>query len=118
MKLLLDNKADVNTKAATVDSRTALQTAVEGGYIEIVKLLLDYGADVDDIDNGRTALQTTAESGYTNIVKLLLDNGTNVNNVGNGRTALQTAAGSGYIDIVNTLMTMSGLESIYFKHGR
>lgn len=60
---------------------------------EMVKLLLDHGADVSSInENGDTALHLTE---YSNIVKLLLDKGANVKIVNKlGKSPLHIAAGN------------------------
>lgn len=83
-ELLLANKTDVD---AQVDGRTALGVAVERGDIKLVKLLLDYKANVNTItDSGWTALRAATEGGHTDIVELLLSNRAT-------RTALGTGVG-------------------------
>ena len=48
--------------------------------IEIVKLLLEHGADINLPDNyGHTALMMASLEGNTEIVRLLLDQGADVN---------------------------------------
>ena len=50
------------------------------GYVDIVPLLLDEGADVNTKDNdGQTAIMWASASGYTDIMKMLSGKGADVN---------------------------------------
>jgi len=64
------------------------------GHTEIVRLLIDKGADVNLLDkNGETALMGAAGAGHTEIVKVLIDKKANVDTKNNnGVTALIKAA--------------------------
>ncbi|KAK0640651.1 ankyrin repeat-containing domain protein [Cercophora newfieldiana] len=91
-------------------SRSNLQQAVELGASEIVKLLIDAGADINEPPadhGGATSLQLAAIMGYLGIAKHLLDLGADVNAAGSdrrGRTALEGAAENGRIDIIQLLL--------------
>jgi ankyrin repeat protein len=64
------------------DSRgwTALIHATGNNHADMLKLLIDNGADVNAKDkDGRTALLTAATWNYINIAKMLIDNGANIN---------------------------------------
>ncbi|XP_067872528.1 KN motif and ankyrin repeat domain-containing protein 3 [Heterodontus francisci] len=64
---------NVNAKASQA-GQTALMLAVSHGRIEMVKALLNCGADVNSQDNeGSTALMCACEHGRVEIVKVLLD---------------------------------------------
>ena len=53
---------------------TALQLAAEEGHWEVVKLLLEAGADKDATDNaGYTALDSASANGHSEVVSLLLE---------------------------------------------
>ena len=76
------------------DQRTALRAAAWGGHEEIVKALLQHGADVNRTDDeGRTALIAAAYMGHSEIVEHLLDYGAEIDHAdSDGRTALSVAA--------------------------
>jgi ankyrin repeat protein len=58
---LLDKGADVNAKSGD-QGRTPLIVAVLGGYTDIVRALLERGADINEKDNsGKTALELAEE---------------------------------------------------------
>ncbi|KAH7411528.1 ankyrin repeat-containing domain protein, partial [Cadophora sp. MPI-SDFR-AT-0126] len=96
IQLLLEHKADVNAPGS--DYGDALQIAIQTNDIEIVKILLSAGADVNVKRTGGvdcTALMTAASSPWadTTMIKLLLDHGADINAVGGlGGTALCAAA--------------------------
>ncbi|XP_021373443.1 uncharacterized protein LOC110463285 isoform X2 [Mizuhopecten yessoensis] len=63
---------DINARASK-DGQTALMLAVSQGRTEMVKLLLENGANVNAQDNeGSTSMMVGCEHGYTEIVKLLM----------------------------------------------
>ena len=121
-KLLLDKGVDPNSKdlynrtalhyavrgsriGATPFKRTDKNYTIKGGYIDIVKLLLDKGVDLNNKDiYDFTVLHYAIEGGYTDIVKLLLDKGMDPNNKSRDNTALDYAIEGGYIDIVKLLI--------------
>ncbi|RDW66000.1 hypothetical protein BP6252_09635 [Coleophoma cylindrospora] len=73
VELFLRAGADPNS--IQPDNRyTALHKAAEGGDVEIVKLLVERGADVNaELPGGLTALHLASEKGHDDIVKLLFD---------------------------------------------
>ena len=90
--------------------RSNLQMAVELGSLEIVKLLIDAGASVNEPpgkDRGATSLQLAAIKGHPRIAKYLTDRGADINAAGaeyGGRSALEGAAEHGRIDMVHLLL--------------
>jgi len=92
---------------------TALTLVAYKGYINLVKLLLEYGADVKSTDG--FALQVAAAQGHEEIVKELLERGFDVNactaneNFHAG-TALQAAAEAGRLDIVKLLLKQNNVN--------
>ncbi len=91
-KLLLQHGANVNAIAAS--GNTALLVACVGaGQYEIVKFLLDNGADPFAINNkGQTALFRTATFGDTATARMLVNKGIDINaKTLNKETAMETA---------------------------
>lgn len=75
MKLLLDHGAQVNQVNRDSGS-TALYAAAAFGSDEIVKLLLERGADPSICGtNGKTALQVAVENGFSGAAGLLRERG-------------------------------------------
>ena len=76
------------------------------GNLEIVKSLIEQGADVNakDID-GWTALIRSSKKGYLEVVKYLIDKGADVNaKTNNGTTALMNSSDEEHLDIVKYLI--------------
>eukprot|EP00964_Phaeocystis_antarctica_P065113 scaffold39231_cov60-Phaeocystis_antarctica.AAC.2 len=76
------------------------------GHTEVVQLLLDKGAPVDEkTESGRTALMWASNNGHTEVVKLLLDKGASVNEKDKeGSTALMGASQYGRTGVVVLLL--------------
>ncbi len=75
VRLLLDNGSDPNILPNTEDplgNQPALETAVQSGNIENIKLLLEHGAHI------RNSLATAIEINRLDIVKLLVEHGATV----------------------------------------
>ena len=110
-ELINDKETDINAigeygmNIFTIDF-TALMIAVENGYTEIVKSLLDKGADPNLIArNNCTALIVAAECGYTEIVELLLSKKAKPDlKDKNNCTALIYAASYGHTKTVKILL--------------
>ena len=97
VKLLLENGA-----AAEQGNPKPLCIATVGGYLDIVEVLLDAGADVNTTTpTGLTVLHVAASEGYTAIVEALCDRGADRHKkTANGVTALQMASANQHFDIV------------------
>jgi len=96
-KLLIDKKADVNTKDNS--GKSALMWATDTGDIELATMLIRSGADVNAKDeNGDTALIYALKFDRYEIFNLLMVNGANIAN------DLLTAAKNGYPDIVSAII--------------
>lgn len=75
VKYLLSKGAKPSLKS---DEGAPIHSAALNGYAEIVKLLIDKGAKVDETDKGgHTPLHFASREGKTEVVKLLLEHGAN-----------------------------------------
>ena len=69
----IKNGSDINIKH---EGKSILSIAIKDGKVELVRLLLEKGADGSATDNdGRTALVLASARGNTEIVRLLLEKG-------------------------------------------
>jgi ankyrin repeat protein len=69
--LLLTRGAEVDVQG-TLEGFTALMTAAAEGQVEVVRCLLDHGADRSIVDvDGDTALTFARQNGHTEVVALL-----------------------------------------------
>ncbi len=78
----------------------SLRIASERGHAEVVKMLLDAGADVHTYSD--TALRWASERGHVEVVRTLLERGANVRACDD--RALLTAAYKGHIEVVKMLL--------------
>jgi hypothetical protein len=99
LKAFLDKGVDVNTKSRY--GATALSFACDKGHVEVVKLLLERGAEADVRDTFYKATPMTwaASKGFAEIVKLLLDKGSKEK-----AQALMIGAGSGFAEVVQVVL--------------
>ncbi|KAF4547063.1 Ankyrin repeat-containing protein 17 [Elsinoe fawcettii] len=102
----------------TQESGSALRLAVENGHSEVVRILLQYGADPNAATSGHRftyPLQAAAGLGFAEIVSLLLDNDAEVGSCGYASfhdddadeyncDALAAAAVGGHMEIVRRLL--------------
>jgi tetratricopeptide (TPR) repeat protein len=97
---LLDKGADV--KVENISGDTPLKLAVGINRIDVVRTLLDKGADVDASAGGLTPLMIAGMDGYADIARLLIDKGANVNAADNwGGTVLKWASCGGFASGAN-----------------
>ncbi|KAK6522464.1 hypothetical protein TWF281_003025 [Arthrobotrys megalospora] len=106
VKMLLE-EFGANANATGAEYGNALTAAAFDGTLEIVRMLLDHGADVNS-PNG-WALQTAAEQGHLEVVTLLVERGANVSACLDEAkfylgTALQAACQAGQVEIVAFLL--------------
>lgn len=114
-------EAGANPSGVDFEGISILETAVANGSTDIVRLLLEKGAEVEVHERSRTifpgwvisprgsafvnALQSAAYRENLEIVQLLLQKGADVNAPGGDYgSALQVAASTGNLDIVSLLL--------------
>lgn len=107
VSLLVDRKANIEHRAKT--GLTPLMEAASGGYVEVGRVLLDKGADVNapPVPSSRdTALTIAADKGHYRFVELLLSRHAAVD-VKNkkGNSPLWLACNGGHLDVVQLLVS-------------
>jgi uncharacterized protein len=117
LKALIATGVDVNAYREKgvwkENGRTVLIIAIHEGHLEIVRKLLESGANPNliDEDSGTTPLISAIRGQYTDIVSLLLQVGADVNaKDSNGNTALKIAKEKGSTEIVQLLLKVGATE--------
>ena len=103
VRFLLGQRVNPNAEA---DGTSALGAAALTGNAELVRVLLEAGAEIDHkSSDGRTALLTACLTGKMEIIRQLLDRGANVNvRAIDGRTCLNFAAIRNLPELVELLL--------------
>ena len=106
VKAFLDKGMDVNARSPY--GATALSFVSDKGHIEVARLLIERGADVNVRDTfyGEVPLGWAADKGHVEIVKLLLDKGaTGIDRV------LTTGVFSGNKEMVRVALDRGGIKA-------
>ena len=78
VRRLLEHGADPNTRDDNHPNSTPLHRAMDRGWLEVTRLLLSHGANVDEKNKeGRTPFQVASSKGHVEMMKLLLEHGAN-----------------------------------------
>jgi uncharacterized protein len=100
--------AGVNVSEPDANGDAPLVMAAYEGHTEIVRLLLEAGADVTAVDPGMkaTALHAAAYAGRTDAARLLIEHGVEIDRQGpkNGYTALHDAIWQNNIQTARVLI--------------
>ncbi|HLK55779.1 MAG TPA: ankyrin repeat domain-containing protein [Chthonomonadaceae bacterium] len=124
MKLLLDAGADIHATGHA--GATALSSAAFSGNVEMVRLVVSHGADVNNNDDwrGRTAIMAAAEYGHYAAVDYLLRHGAKINVRSHdedekpGDTALTLAAREGHLDVLKLLLARGARRDLPGPDGK
>src|SRR5216684_202725 len=105
VEFLLKNGADVKTAARNAQKVTALHGAVARRDVEIVKMLLEAGADPNARqESGFVPLHDAAANGHAALVELLLKQGARADaKTDDGKTAGEMAAERGHKELAEML---------------
>lgn len=101
--------AGASLNARDINGLTPLHTLAGYGNIELIKLLIEYGADIDDHTThiGNTPLHIAAWEGQIKAIEVLVAAGADINiHNFNGYTPLHNAAGNTSVDIVMLLLRL------------
>jgi ankyrin repeat protein len=111
-KLLIEHGADINARTT---EGTVLQSLIKkkgDSSSDMVKLLLESGAKLQEFSFGNTELHLAALIGASNIAQLLIEHGANINAKNDyGHTALYYAARHGYRNVADVLIAMGANKS-------
>jgi ankyrin repeat protein len=108
---LLEGGADV--QRGNSDGYNALHEAANNGHLDVCRLLLDKGAEMNRIGGGykETALHRAARHGRMSVLQLLVGRGANVTlRDKHGETAADTARKWRQTDVAGWLDTVSRVK--------
>ncbi|KAK7453272.1 hypothetical protein VKT23_011948 [Stygiomarasmius scandens] len=109
VKFLVENEAD-HTKSFTYEGRALLHIAAENNDLDLIKILLNKGINIDEMDSyDKTALYYAVRGGGLETVRLLLKNGAKASFRYGMDTAVHAAARGGHLDIIK-LLAQSGAD--------
>lgn len=107
MKLLIDNKANINY--TDENGFSPLNMAIESGDMELTKFLITNGANVNSLmQDGVSLIGYAIAQNNMDLLQMLIENGANVNNTNGDSwadTPLKTASRLGLDNVVRILLT-------------
>lgn len=117
---LIIHGANINLKDENYHNITPLFLAVENGHLEMVKLLLDFGAKVNARDSEKkTPLMNLDEDASAELVEILIKYGAKVNLASkDGSTALIMAAENAEYQVVEALINAGAEINAKDKEGQ
>jgi uncharacterized protein len=112
VEVLLDGGAEVNVSSRNALKAVPLRSAVVAGHLDIARLLVARGADVNARgEGGETPLHEVAGMGRVEFARLLLDHGADINARGDdGKTPLTVALDNKQTEMANFLRSRGGVQ--------
>jgi len=112
VQTFIDHGANVSGRDDDPPGHSPLMYAAEHGHLEVGKLLLESGADLEQADDyNDTALNVAAFHGQLEFVKMLVDRGAKLDVYGfGGRNALRHAMANNHDDVVAFLRAAGSPE--------
>ena len=107
VKFLVEHEAvDKDNPADIANMRTPLHAASNEGHLQVVRYLVEQGANKDKINvNGESPLAMASFNGHLEIVKYLIEQGCSIEKVDNdGWTPLNSGVLNGQIEVVRYLL--------------
>ncbi len=108
--ILLDQgvSPEAATRGGESEGKTALMWAAETGQVSVIRLLLQYGAQVDRSNpKGGTALMYAAVGGHVDAIRTLVEAGADPDHrVRHGWSPLLLATAKGHVDSVRALVEL------------
>ncbi len=107
-----------------IAGNTPLHYAACGGYEDVVRVLIESGANVEEHnENGHTPLMEAASAGHVGVARILLEAGACINTHSNEfkESALTLACYKGKLDSLNAKNSCTGFRcygtAIFHKNG-
>lgn len=106
LKELLEKEICLDVNSKLIDDWTALHLASSEGHPEIIKILIDHGANIEaETKMERRAIHIAALRGNLKVIEVLIERKASLNPQDKDLfTPLHYAAQAGYIDIIKILM--------------
>ncbi|KAK3794644.1 hypothetical protein RRG08_003789 [Elysia crispata] len=108
---LLAAGADTNEKSLNCEKRP-LHICAEYGHLDALATLLNYGADIDQLDaHKRTAMHFASQQGHDSLIQWLIDHGAHADQIEmDGYSPLHVASCLGYEKVCKSLLTIGKAE--------